>query len=297
MPGMTTALIIGGIAATAGSIGAAAIGSSAASKAAKEQSDAAKYAAGLTSKAGSESLAFQKEIWEKQQADQAPFLGAGTKAINYLSQLTQPGGELLKPWDTPFNAPTDITMQNDPGYAFRLAEGQKILERSAAAKGNLLTGGTAKALERFGQDYASNEYGNVYERAMREYGQKYDIFQNNQANKYNRLAGLAGIGQVSATELGREGGQAAQNTTGINFATAQGVGNAYQNAAAARASGYINSANMWGGALGNIANYAGQLPYMSMFNKNQGGSNLGLPSPGVAGGSGGYWANGQWYPS
>jgi hypothetical protein len=56
-----------------------------------------------------------------------------------------------------FQAPTAATEQNDPGFQFRLQQGQQALERSAAAKGGLLTGGTAQAEQQFGQDYASNE--------------------------------------------------------------------------------------------------------------------------------------------
>jgi len=263
MIGTGLGLLIGGIASAAGGIGAAAIGASAAGKAAETQAEATKSAAELTSKAGSESLDFAKLVYGEQKTQQAPFLQAGTGAVNFLSQLLRPGGELLKPWDTPFVAPTDITMQNDPGYAFRLAEGQKIRERSAAAKGNLLTGDTAKSLERFGQDYASNEYGNVYDRAMREYKQKYDIWEQNQVNKFNRLASLAGVGQVSANQLGQEGGQAAGNVANISFNTAQGVGNAMQNAAAARASGYVGGANAWGGALGNLGGNVSQYLLLS----------------------------------
>ena len=56
-------------------------------------------------------------------------------------------------------------LQTSPGYQFRLAEGLKGIERGAAAKGTLLTGGTLKALTRYGQDYASNEYQNRYNRS------------------------------------------------------------------------------------------------------------------------------------
>lgn len=66
--------------------------------------------------------------------------------------------------------------QATPGYDFRVAEGQKAIERAAAAGGRLNSGATAKALTRFGQDYASNEYNNYL----------------------NRLSGLAGGGQVAA---------------------------------------------------------------------------------------------------
>lgn len=68
----------------------------------------------------------------------------------------------------------------DPGYDFRMNEGMKALQRSAAAKGSLLTGGTAKAMTQYGQDYGSNEYDKIYNRSLGEYGLNYDIFNNEQ---------------------------------------------------------------------------------------------------------------------
>jgi hypothetical protein len=64
----------------------------------------------------------------------------------------------------PFEAPTAETMLQEPGFQFRLGEGRKALERSAASKGMLRTGGTFKGLLDYGQNFASNEYQNVYNR-------------------------------------------------------------------------------------------------------------------------------------
>ncbi len=70
------------------------------------------------------------------------------------------------PYQAPiFTGPTDVTMANDPGYQFRLKEGQRTVENAAAARGSVLSGGTLKALDRYNQDYASGEFGNVYNRA------------------------------------------------------------------------------------------------------------------------------------
>jgi hypothetical protein len=68
--------------------------------------------------------------------------------------------------NTPFVAPTAITMENDPGFKFRRDEGNQAMERSAAAKGSILSGGTQKALAQYNQDYASNEFQNVFNRAL-----------------------------------------------------------------------------------------------------------------------------------
>lgn len=178
--------------------------------------------------------------------------GAQTTIPTSLSSLS--GSNQLTPftnWNQTFQAPTAATEQNDPGYQFRLQQGQQALENSAAARGGLLSGGTAKALQQYGQDYASNEYGNVYNRALGEYQQNYNIFQNNQNTQFNRLASLAGYGQTSAAQLGGLGQQAAGNTSNTLLTSGQQVGNSLQNAAAARASGYVGAANAYANMFGN----------------------------------------------
>jgi hypothetical protein len=227
--------------------------SGAAKKAGDTQAQASMYAADLQKKAADEALAFQKQTYADQQRNIAPWLNAGTGAINTLASLMSPGGQLTQGWNETFRAPTASDLYNDPSYQFRLAEGQKALERSAASRGGLLSGGTAKALNQYTQDYASNEYNNKYNRAMGEYQQKYNEFNNNQANIYNRYAGLAGVGQTAATNLNSSASQTANNAGNILMTSANNIGNAYQNAAAARASGYVGSSNAWSSALGNLA--------------------------------------------
>jgi hypothetical protein len=124
--------------------------------------------------------------------------------------------------------------QTDPGYQFRLSEGQKALDRSAAARGGLFSGEQLKANDQYNQNFASNEYQNAYNR-----------YQQNRTTKYNFLSNAAGGGQTSATELGRVGASYSAN-----------IGNAlqtgYGNAANARASGYIGAADAWNGAIGGV---------------------------------------------
>jgi len=84
--------------------------------------------------------------------------------------------------------------EKDPGYAFRLAEGQKALERSAAARGGRNSGGTMKALQAHGQGMASEEYANAFNR-----------YNANRDSRYNRLANLAGMGQVATQQVGQAG--------------------------------------------------------------------------------------------
>lgn len=122
--------------------------------------------------------------------------------------------------------------EKDPGYQFRMDEGNRAIEGGAAARGGLLSGAAAKAMQKYSQGFASNEYGNAYNR-----------FTGDQQNMYNRLSQLAGTGQqqVNAT--------AQQNQTGLNNASSY-----LSNAADARASGMIGANNARQSGYGQIAN-------------------------------------------
>jgi len=184
-----------------------------------------------------------------------PAAAPGTTSLSSLVNPELGGfGSLMQPYSEKFTAPTDVTEQNDPGYKFRLSEGMKALQNSAAAKGTLLNGATAAGINAYGQDYASNEYGNVYGRALGEYQNRYNIFQNDQTNKYNRLASLAGIGQTTASQLNAAGANFANSGSSILLNNAYGQGQQINNAAAARASGY--GKNGWTGALGGVGSLA-----------------------------------------
>jgi hypothetical protein len=273
MPFLTTAALVG--AGVAGSLGGAAIASHGAGEAASTQSKAGLSAAQLQAQSEKQALDFQKQEYADQQKNIAPWLQAGQGAITQLSQLAGPGG--LPAWNQQFQAPNAATEQNDPGFQFRLQQGQQALERSAAAKGGLLTGGTGKAEQQFGQDYASNEYGNVYNRAQQQYTEAYNQFQQANADKFNRLAAVAGTGQTAAGQLASAGQSAASNTGNILLGSAQAQGSDIQNAAAARASGYAASANAYGGALGGVGSniqdliLLNQLGQQQQFNPNTSG--------------------------
>jgi hypothetical protein len=72
-----------------------------------------------------------------------------------------------------FNRPTLDDAYNEPGYQFRAQAGNQALERSAAARGVLRTGGTLKDLVEYGQNFAAQEYGQVFNRALSSYDRQY----------------------------------------------------------------------------------------------------------------------------
>lgn len=219
--GTGTAALIGGAIAGGGSVAGAALSSHAAGKAADTQSQAELQAAQLNKQAQDEALAEQQREFNIGQSNLKPYLDTGTAALGQLADFTK----------TPFTAP-DINETNDPGLAFRLAEGQKALQKSQAAGGSALTGGAAKQLQRYSQDYASNEYQNVYNRAKDQY-----------LTNYNSLAGLAGTGQQAANTLTANGQNNANAIANILQTGAAQQGQSLSDAATARASGYVGSAN------------------------------------------------------
>ena len=188
-----------------------AIGANAANKAAKTQASAARDAA-----------AMQQAQFDKTVELQDPWRQAGITALNALTPLAtnyQPFGM--------------DQFQQDPGYAFRLSEGQKALERSAAARAGLQSGSALKAAARFGQDMGSQEYQNAFNR-----------YQAERQARLGPLQSLAGVGQTTAAQLGSQGMQMAGN-----------VGELMTSGAAARASGYVGGANALSSALGQGLNY------------------------------------------
>lgn len=247
-----------------GSIGGALIGSNAAGKAADAQTAAANHAADLQHQDSQEALDFQKQQYNTSQQQMAPWLQAGQGGLSALQFGLGTGGaangsgvgqaSLLTPYSGQFNAPTGLTEQNDPGFQARLQLGTDAIQRSAAAKGGVVTGGTAKALNTYAQDYASNEYGNVYNRALNDFTTKYNVYNTDQANQYNRLAALSGVGQTTANQLSNAGQAASNNVTQNLLTNAAQQGQQINNAGAATASGYIGSANAWNQGLSGAAN-------------------------------------------
>ena len=83
-----------------------------------------------------------------------------------------------------FSAPTFAQAQQDPGYQFRLDAGSQALNRSAAARGVLRTGGTLKDITEYGQNFGAQEYKSVFDRAMQAYGTKYQAAKDEYAPKF-----------------------------------------------------------------------------------------------------------------
>lgn len=168
---------------------------------------------------------------------------------------TVPGfGSLAQGFTEQFQAPGAEGLNEDPGFQARLKLGNQAIERSAAAKGNVLGGGTLKDLMSFNSDQASQEYGNVYNRRMNEYLTRANLFNQNQTNLFNRYSALSGTGQVTANELGLLGNQSAGQVGNTLLTSGAQIGQDIQNAGAARASGYVGGANAISQGIGGATN-------------------------------------------
>jgi hypothetical protein len=218
---------------------AAAVTAAAAVGGAVISSKASKKASAAQQQAAQDANAAQERMFQKQIELQEPFRQGGITAQNELMQLLGIGGDkAAQGYGSMAKAFGTDQFQQDPGYAFRQSEGMKALERSAAARGNLLSGSTMKGIQRFGQDLASQEYQNAFNR-----------YQVERSARLNPLQSLMGSGQSATNVMTSAAGQMGQNE----------ASNLY-NAGQARASGYIGSANALTNALGQIGGYASNAP-------------------------------------
>ena len=215
----------------------AGIGAYATMSAADAQASAAKEAANTSAGAQVYATNIQKQMFDKQIELQKPWQEAGTGAVNRLAAGLAPGGEFA----TKFS---QTNWQQDPGYAFRLAEGNKALNQSAAARGGLISGNALKAAQRYGQEMGSQEYNNAFTRYYRE-----------REAMLNPLQSLAGVGQSSAQSLSSAAGQTGANISNLAMTNAANQGNALMAQGNARASAYTGLGSSAGQTLGGIGNY------------------------------------------
>ena len=208
----------------AGVITASIIGAFSADRSANTQASAAQNAANTQAEANRYATDIQYKMWQEQQALQKPWQEAGVTALNSLIPLA-----------TNYQKFGMDQFQQDPGYAFRLAEGNKALNQSAAARGGLISGNALKAAQRYGQEMGSQEYNNAFQRYMRE-----------REAQLNPLQSLAGLGQTSAQTLGGQAGQYGANISSLASQTGQAQANSLLSAGNARASAYQG----YGSALG-----------------------------------------------
>jgi len=172
-------------AVTTALVGAAVIGAGAAAYTANKNAETAK-------KATNAQIAAAERQQATATATNAPYVEAGENALQKIANLSGANGA-----EAATAARSDFT--TSPGYAFRLEEGTRAIENSAAARGMGLSGAALKAGTTFAQNTAADEY----------------------STYYNRLQQLAGIGQQAAAATTGAGNTATQQIIGATGAGAQ----------------------------------------------------------------------------
>lgn len=183
-------------------VGSAVVGGVSTYLSSKEQSKAIRQGADAETQLGYENLDFQKEQAAQQREDFAPWRNIGQDALDKIWAGVKSGAFI----------PGNIDVTKDPGYQFRLDQGVKGLDQSAAARGRLQSGAQSKAITDYAQNYASNEYANAYARDAQA-----------KATKYNILSNLSTTGQAAAAGQAASSAQLATNAGNIyaNMGTAQ----------------------------------------------------------------------------
>jgi len=205
---------------------------------ANNQARASRRAADAQVASAAESARLQREMFDRQVQLQEPFRQGGITGQNRIMELLGIGGNASAGDYGRYGRDFGMNdFEADPGYAFRLAEGNKALERSAAARGMVLSGSMFKGVQRYGQDMASQEYQNAFNR-----------YQTNRSNQLNPLQSLMGAGQTATNQL-----------TGAAGDLGRSLGENELGAGNARASGYIGQANAYTNAINQAQNAAAQM--------------------------------------
>lgn len=262
------------------------------------------------------------QAWLNQQPGYVPEAGSNTpytstgQAVGTpIGFLNQPSTAFSKPNtafstpDTSFTAPNTafskpFQFQADPGYDFRLSEGMRGINNSAAARGGVLSGAALKAASKYNQDFASNEYGNAFNRYETTNTDQYNRYMQtnttahnnymdtntaaynryqtdntgqynrditNQTNQYNRLASLAGVGQTAANQMSNTALQTGQLVGNNLMTTANQISQNTIGAGNAAAAGQIGQANALNGGISSAYNMYQQNNMMNLLAQRNSG--------------------------
>lgn len=107
-------------------------------------------------------------------------------------------GSLAQGYGSTFAGPSEAEFRNSPGYKFALEQGLQGVQRSAAAKGTLLTGGTLKDLAQYGTGLADQTYGDAFNRSGQTFDRNYNVWRNSGNDIFNRYFNLSQLGANSA---------------------------------------------------------------------------------------------------
>jgi hypothetical protein len=211
---------------------------------------------GIAAETRDAQLGVSKDVLGQQQGVFNPYQQAGlagqNQLMNYLGIGANTGAQGYGQYANAQFTPEAFAANQDPGYGFRMKEGLKAVDAQAAARGGLISGAALKASQRFGQDMASQEYQNAFNRYQTSRQATLAPYQQLQNTGFNAATGLANAsGNYGTNALGAYGGYGAAAT---NASTGLGTGlyNATGNAGS-----MINSAygNYGGGVTGALTGF------------------------------------------
>jgi hypothetical protein len=212
--------------------------------AANAQRDAAAQSAAVQREMADKSIAAQRDMFDIGRTDLQPYRESGVTAQNQLLSLLGLGGDTTAPEYGKYTKDFGMSdFTTDPGYQFRLDQGMKALNASAAAKGMGMSGANIKGAIGYGTDM-----GNQY------YQQAFNNYQTNRANRLSPLMDFTRIGQASAA-----GSAAAASNLGSNLGTTYSnlgtnLGKTATDAGAAEAGGYTAGGKAINQTIGNLGN-------------------------------------------
>jgi hypothetical protein len=240
-------------ASVGGSLLSGILGANASEQAASEQVAAEQQAEQL-----------QYKMFQQVQAEEQPFIGAGTNALPYLERGLGIGGGNTSGTGS-LNAPFTLAdFHQSPGYNFQLQQGENAIENTASATGGVSGGNTLKQLTNYGQGVANQDYWNAY-----------NAYVARQNQQFGQLDTLVTGGQNAAANLGTFSGNAASNISN----NIVGAGNA-------QAAGTIGAASAIGGGIGGANNNL--LLYSLLNNQNPNGF-ISNPAAAIGNANPGYW--------
>ncbi len=225
---------------------------------------AAKSAAGAAAAASEAATAEQRRQFDITQEQMEPWRQAGLRGLTSYEDMIggYAGAEGLIQSQVPgafqFGA-EEFEQYQDPGYQFRLAEGERALSRGSARGGALGSGARYRGLMDLGQQMASQEFGAARGRAYQDYAtgvaseqEQYQRSLGAYGRQYtdpmSRYGQLAGVGQATTTGLGQ-----------LRAGMANQIGQNMQQAGAYQAAGQMGQARAWQQGLAGIGQGLGQL--------------------------------------
>jgi len=230
-------------------------------------------------------LGVSREVLGKQEGAYNPYQEAGlagqNQLLNYLGIGADRGSQGYGQYANAQFTPEAFAANQDPGYAFRMKEGLKAVDAQAAARGGLISGAALKASQRFGQDMASQEYQNAFNRYQTSRQATLAPYQQLQGAGMQAAGGLSNAaGGYGTNALGAYGGYgtAAGNAYG-------GYGAAAGNAYGALGTGIYNATGTAGGQINSAyGNYGNQVTgALTGFGGNQANLTTGAANAQAAG--------------